>query len=190
MTASVASGADLLARFLRLDHLIDNPATALSGGNRQKVALAEGLLDRNRVSYFTLTAGVPAFGGTTRWFALNDKPSDGVKSMLDALNATTGWDVSLDELVDAGHRAIILQSLFGTQRGWIAEQDLRLTTREAEVLALLASGLSNSAPSSSGSSRRQRSERSRPSLPSMAYMRATNRRFSRIVRSSHFSADG
>ncbi len=57
------------------------------------------------------------------WFALNDKPPDGVQSMLDALNATTGWDVSLDELVDAGHRAIILQSVFGTQRGWIAEQD-------------------------------------------------------------------
>jgi aldehyde:ferredoxin oxidoreductase len=57
------------------------------------------------------------------WFALNDKPPDGVQSMLDALNATTGWDVSLDELVDAGHRAIILQSVFGTQRGWIAEHD-------------------------------------------------------------------
>jgi aldehyde:ferredoxin oxidoreductase len=57
------------------------------------------------------------------WFALNDKPPDGVQSMLDALNATTGWDVSLDELVDAGHRAIVLQSVFGTQRGWIAEQD-------------------------------------------------------------------
>ncbi len=57
------------------------------------------------------------------WFALNDKPTDGVQSMLDALNSTTGWDVSLDELVDAGHRAIILQSVFGTQRGWIAEHD-------------------------------------------------------------------
>ena len=57
------------------------------------------------------------------WFALNEKPPDGVQSMLDALNSTTGWDVSLDELVDAGHRAIILQSLFGTQRGWIAEHD-------------------------------------------------------------------
>jgi len=57
------------------------------------------------------------------WFALNDKPPDGVQSMVDSLNATTGWDVSLDELVDAGHRAIILQSVFGTQRGWIAEHD-------------------------------------------------------------------
>jgi hypothetical protein len=33
---------------------------------------------------------------------LNDKPRDGVQSMLDALNATTGWDVTLDELIDAG----------------------------------------------------------------------------------------
>ena len=57
------------------------------------------------------------------WFALNDKPPDGVKSMLDSLNATTGWDVTLDELIDTGHRAIILQSVFGTQRGWIAEHD-------------------------------------------------------------------
>ena len=29
------------------------------------------------------------------WFALNDKPPDGLKSMVDSLNATTGWDVSL-----------------------------------------------------------------------------------------------
>jgi aldehyde:ferredoxin oxidoreductase len=57
------------------------------------------------------------------WFALNEKPPDGVQSMVDALNATTGWDVSLDEAIDAGHRAIILQSVFGTQRGWIAEHD-------------------------------------------------------------------
>src|SRR5258705_3453732 len=57
------------------------------------------------------------------WFALNEKPPDGVQSMLDSLNATTGWDVSIDELVDAGHRATILQSVFGTQRGWIAEHD-------------------------------------------------------------------
>jgi aldehyde:ferredoxin oxidoreductase len=57
------------------------------------------------------------------WFALNEKPPDGVQSMVDALNATTGWDVSLDETIDTGHRAIILQSVFGTQRGWIAEHD-------------------------------------------------------------------
>lgn len=57
------------------------------------------------------------------WFALNDKMPDGLKSMVDALNATTGWDVSLDEMLEAGHRSIILQSLFGTQRGWIAEHD-------------------------------------------------------------------
>lgn len=43
--------------------------------------------------------------------------------MIDSLNATTGWDVTLDEALDVGHRSIILQSLFGTQRGWLAEQD-------------------------------------------------------------------
>jgi aldehyde:ferredoxin oxidoreductase len=57
------------------------------------------------------------------WFALNDKPPDGVKSMVDSLNATTGWNVSLDETIDVGHRSIILQSVFGTQRGWIADHD-------------------------------------------------------------------
>ena len=57
------------------------------------------------------------------WFALNDKPPDGVKSMVDSLNSTTGWDVSLDEAIDVGHRSIILQSVFGTQRGWIADHD-------------------------------------------------------------------
>jgi aldehyde:ferredoxin oxidoreductase len=57
------------------------------------------------------------------WFALNDKQPDGLKSMIDSLNATTGWDVTLDEAIDAGHRSIILQGLFGTQRGWIAEHD-------------------------------------------------------------------
>jgi aldehyde:ferredoxin oxidoreductase len=62
-----------------------------------------------------------AMGGC--WFALNDKAPDGLKSMVDALNATTGWDVSLDEMLEVGHRAIVLQSLFGTQRGWVAEHD-------------------------------------------------------------------
>jgi aldehyde:ferredoxin oxidoreductase len=57
------------------------------------------------------------------WFALNDKMPDALTSMVDALNATTGWDVTLDEMLDAGHRSIILQSVFGTQRGWIADHD-------------------------------------------------------------------
>jgi len=57
------------------------------------------------------------------WFALNDKMPDALKSMIDSLNATTGWDVSLDEMLEAGHRSMILQSVFGTQRGWIAEHD-------------------------------------------------------------------
>ncbi len=43
--------------------------------------------------------------------------------MVEALNATTGWDVTLDEALDAGHRSIILQGVFGTQRGWRAEDD-------------------------------------------------------------------
>jgi len=58
------------------------------------------------------------------WFAaLNDKGPDGIKSMLDSLNATTGWDVTLDEMIDVGARSTILQSLLGTQRGWIGDQD-------------------------------------------------------------------
>lgn len=57
------------------------------------------------------------------WFAQNAMAPDGLNSMVDALNATTGWDVTLDEAMEAGHRAMILQSLFGTQRGWRAEDD-------------------------------------------------------------------
>ncbi len=57
------------------------------------------------------------------WFAQNAAAPDGLRSMIDALNATTGWDVTLDEALDAGHRAVVLQSLFGTQRGWRAEDD-------------------------------------------------------------------
>jgi aldehyde:ferredoxin oxidoreductase len=54
---------------------------------------------------------------------MNVTAPDGYRSMIDALNATTGWDVSLDEALDAGHRSMLLQSLFGTQRGWRAEHD-------------------------------------------------------------------
>ncbi len=57
------------------------------------------------------------------WFALNYKAPDGLRCMVDSLNATTGWDVTLDEALNVGHRSIILQSLFGTQRGWIPEHD-------------------------------------------------------------------
>ncbi len=57
------------------------------------------------------------------WFAQNAMAPDGLNSMVDALNATTGWDVTLDEAMEAGHRAMILQSLFATQRGWRAEDD-------------------------------------------------------------------
>ena len=58
------------------------------------------------------------------WFALIDITAEGaLNSMVDALNATTGWDATLDEALDAGQRSIILQSLFATQRGWRAEHD-------------------------------------------------------------------
>src|SRR5581483_6007943 len=57
------------------------------------------------------------------WFAMNQMAPDGYKSMIDALNATTGWDVTLDEALEVGHRSMILQSIFGTQRGWRAEHD-------------------------------------------------------------------
>ena len=57
------------------------------------------------------------------WFAQADVAPDGLRSMVDALNAATGWDVTLDEALDAGHRSIILQGIFGTQRGWRASDD-------------------------------------------------------------------
>lgn len=59
------------------------------------------------------------------WFAMAAQRPDGLNCMVDALNATTGWDVSLDEALMAGHRSMILQSVFGTQRGWTAEHDWR-----------------------------------------------------------------
>lgn len=57
------------------------------------------------------------------WFAQNHMAEDGLNAMIDALNATTGWNVTLDEALEVGHRGILLQSLFGTQRGWRAEDD-------------------------------------------------------------------
>ncbi|MFQ5540162.1 MAG: aldehyde ferredoxin oxidoreductase C-terminal domain-containing protein, partial [Candidatus Binatia bacterium] len=57
------------------------------------------------------------------WFAQMHMKPDGLKSVVDSLNATTGWNFNLDQALDAGQRSIILQSLFGTQRGWIAEDD-------------------------------------------------------------------
>lgn len=57
------------------------------------------------------------------WFAQADVAPDGLRSMVDALNAATGWDVNLDEALDAGQRSIILQGIFGTQRGWRASDD-------------------------------------------------------------------
>ena len=58
------------------------------------------------------------------WFAVETfLATDQARSMIDALNATTGWDVTLDEALDVGHRSIVLQGLFATQRGWRAEHD-------------------------------------------------------------------
>lgn len=57
------------------------------------------------------------------WFAQMAHKPDGLKSIVDSLNATTGWDFDLDEALAAGHRSMILQGLFGTQRGWVADLD-------------------------------------------------------------------
>lgn len=57
------------------------------------------------------------------WFAQSAHKPDGLKCILDSFNATTGWDLSMDEALESGHRSMILQSLFGTQRGWIADLD-------------------------------------------------------------------
>ena len=61
------------------------------------------------------------FGGC--WFAqMNQKP-DGLNSIVDAFNAITGWNFTMDQALEAGHRSMILQSVFGTQRGWVADFD-------------------------------------------------------------------
>jgi aldehyde:ferredoxin oxidoreductase len=57
------------------------------------------------------------------WHAQNPEKPDGLKSIVDSLNATTGWDFTLDESLDAGHRAIILRSIVDSQRGWKAQDD-------------------------------------------------------------------
>ena len=57
------------------------------------------------------------------WFAQMHMKPDGIKSITDSFNATTGWSFDLDEALAAGHRSMILQSVFGTQRGWVADHD-------------------------------------------------------------------
>lgn len=57
------------------------------------------------------------------WFAQMHMKPDGIKSIVDSFNATTGWDFDIDQALEAGHRSAMLQSIFGTQRGWIAEHD-------------------------------------------------------------------
>ena len=57
------------------------------------------------------------------WFAQMHGKPDGLKSIVDSFNAITGWNFTLDDAMLAGHRSAILQSLFATQRGWIADHD-------------------------------------------------------------------
>ncbi|NIO08314.1 MAG: hypothetical protein GTO40_10015 [Deltaproteobacteria bacterium] len=57
------------------------------------------------------------------WFAQVPHKPDGLNSITDTVNAMTGWDLDIEEAMAAGHRSMILQSLFGTQRGWTAELD-------------------------------------------------------------------
>jgi aldehyde:ferredoxin oxidoreductase len=57
------------------------------------------------------------------WHAQTPDKPDGLQSIVDSLAATTGWDFTMDESLEAGHRAILLRSLFDAQRGWRAEDD-------------------------------------------------------------------
>jgi len=57
------------------------------------------------------------------WFAQMHLKPDGLNSVVDSFNATTGWNFTLDEAMLAGHRSAILQSVFATQRGWVADHD-------------------------------------------------------------------
>ena len=57
------------------------------------------------------------------WHAQNPDKPDGLKSIVDSLAAATGWDYTMDESLEAGHRAILMRSLFDAQRGWKAEDD-------------------------------------------------------------------
>ncbi len=61
------------------------------------------------------------FGGC--WFALTHHKPDGLTCVIDALNAVTGWNFTMDDAMAAGHRSVMLQSIFATQRGWIADDD-------------------------------------------------------------------
>jgi len=57
------------------------------------------------------------------WFAVNVFKPDGLNSIVDSLNATTGWDFNLDQGLDAGQRSVMLQTILAVQRGWSAEED-------------------------------------------------------------------
>jgi aldehyde:ferredoxin oxidoreductase len=57
------------------------------------------------------------------WFAQMHQKPDGLNSVLDSFNATTGWNFTMDDALDAGYRSVILQSIFASQRGWVADHD-------------------------------------------------------------------
>jgi aldehyde:ferredoxin oxidoreductase len=57
------------------------------------------------------------------WFAMNEPAPDGLNSIVDAFAAATGWDVTLEDALEAGHRSILLQGIFASQRGWTIERD-------------------------------------------------------------------
>jgi len=57
------------------------------------------------------------------WFAANVFKPDGLNSIVDSLNATTGWNFNMDQALEAGARSVILQTILGVQRGWTAEED-------------------------------------------------------------------
>src|SRR5438132_1442053 len=61
------------------------------------------------------------FGGC--WFAQMNQKLDGLNSIVDSFNAITGWNFTMDQALESGYRSMILQSIFGTQRGWIADFD-------------------------------------------------------------------
>ncbi len=63
------------------------------------------------------------FGGC--WFAQIHQKPDGLKSVVDSFNAVTGWNFTMDEALELGHRSSIMQRIVGIQRGWVADDDWR-----------------------------------------------------------------
>lgn len=57
------------------------------------------------------------------WHSQNPEKPDGLKSIVDSLAATTGWDFTLDDSLQAGHRAMLMRSMFDAAHGWRVERD-------------------------------------------------------------------